>query len=145
MHIPIEPNLTLLVCDPNMYKKFPDVLICEKPINVLQENWLQFDSATRFLFSNNKRFFNINKFKTDTKQDRRKKKRNNSRVISGSELQKNELKFWADKETLTLIDPQISKKDRPPFVKANPNFEYIMTSLQRTKSIYDPKIHELQF
>lgn len=145
MHIPIEPNLTLLVCDPIMYRKFPDVLVCKKPFNVLQENWLQFDSSTRFLFSNNDRFFNINKFKTSTKQEHRKKKKNNSRVISGRELQKNELKFWADKETLTLLDPQISEKDRPPFVKANPNVDYIMTSLKRTKSIYDPKIHEVEF
>jgi hypothetical protein len=145
MHIPIEPKLALLVCDPKKYRKFPDVLNYENQFNVFQENWLQFDSSTCFLFSNNERFLNIKKFILNRKRNKLKKGKNHSRIISGRELQKNELKFWADKETMMTIDPQNYEKNKPPFAKANPNIEYIMTSLTRTKSTYDPKIHELKF
>ncbi|MGY5147894.1 MAG: DUF4238 domain-containing protein [Candidatus Nitrosopumilus sp. bin_7KS] len=144
IHVPIEPKITLLVCDPKKFEKYPDVLICEKPFNVLQENWLQFDSSTRFLFSNNSKFSEIRKFQKIIKSTNQKKK-NNSRVISGQELQKKELVFWADKETLAILDPQLKEKERPPFIKANPNIENIMTSLKRTKSIYDPRIYEVKF
>jgi len=145
MHIPINPKMGLVICDPQKFKNFPSRLQVNNDIVVLRENWLQVDSSTRFLYSNTDRFYQIKKLLVEHKQVTNPKRiRNTSKIISGKKLNKKQLKFWAEKEILDLLKTDEGDSDRPPYNPPNPNSEYIMTGLKRTKSKFDPKIQELK-
>lgn len=145
MHIPINPKLSLIICDPKKFKNFPNGFELNSDLAILRENWLQVDSSTRFLYSNTGRFYQIKKLLAEHKNVTNPKRiRNKSKIISGKELNKKQLKFWAEQEILDLLKTDRDTAEIPPYNKANPNLDYIMTGLKRTKSKYDPKIHELQ-
>ena len=110
----------------------------------MRENWLQVDSSTRFLYSNTDRFYRLKKLLSEYKNVANPKRtRTSSRVILGKELKGRQLKFWAKQEILDLLKTDGNMTERPPYNQANPNSEYIMMGLKRTKSKYDPKIHEM--
>ncbi|MDH3312237.1 MAG: DUF4238 domain-containing protein [Nitrosopumilus sp.] len=145
IHFPINPTISLVVCDPKKFKNLPNTLTFHNDYEILRENCLQVNSSTRFLYSNMDRFYQIKKLLDEKKKINPKETKNTKKVISGKKLVKKQLKFWADSKILKLLKISENAKDRPPYVKPNVNSEYILTGFKQIKSKYDPQIQTTQF
>ena len=104
-HLPINPNLGIIVCDPVTFEDRSNVLIMNNEDQIFQENLLQAHSSTRFLFSKTKKFHKLHEMLTkNIELKNTNRKRAVMKTMESQELNKVKLEIWCPPEIMRLLE-----------------------------------------
>ena len=116
VHFPINPKLSILVCDPITFENLPNVLEINDVRKVKEVNFLQLKSSYRFVFSNTDEFLGVNEMLTKNPE---LKNPNHTRSelleVSGKDLQKHKLEIWADEKLIKHFERDKKTTKNPDF------------------------------